>query len=156
MILNQYINKDLIWLDVTIDNTDQLFEIVAEKTNLMGYTNSNFLEKIKLRERKYPTGLKYENHAIAIPHTDPETIRKQFIAVVIPKNKLHFYLMDEPNKKAAIDVVFILGLNNPENQLSVLQEVITMIQDEKHIRQLIAAKTINELFLNIRKIDLLN
>lgn len=156
MILNQYINKDLIWLDVTIDNTDQLFEIVAEKTNLMGYTNSNFLEKIKLRERKYPTGLKYENHAIAIPHTDPETIRKQFIAVVIPKNKLHFYLMDEPNKKTAIDIVFILGLNNPENQLTVLQEVIKMIQDEKHIRQLIAAKTINELFLNIRKIDLLN
>lgn len=154
MTLNQYIDRNLIWIDVIIDNTDQLFEIVAEKAKLLGYVHSNFLERIKIREKNYPTGLKYKNHAIAIPHTDPETIQKQFIAVVIPKNTLHFCLMDDPNKKEAIDIVFVLGLDNPESQLNVLQEVIAMIQDEKKVHQLITAKTINELFLNIKQINL--
>lgn len=139
MKLINIFEEELIWTDIDVSTTNDVFNIIYKKAYDLGFVNENFLSKIKEREQNYPTGIQLEEYGIAIPHTDADTIKQQFIAVIIPSDEVTFKRMDDPNQSVDARLIFVLGLNTPDNQLKILQELMKMIQDTELVNNLVHA-----------------
>lgn len=52
--------------------------------------------------------------------------------------------MDDPNEEVEAKVVFVLGLNQPHQQLEMLQSLMAFIQDNGKLEKLEAAQTVDD------------
>lgn len=140
----QYLNYNMIFLNQSFESTDQLFEFVADRASKEGLVTDQFLPKIKTRESTYPTGLQLENQGVAIPHTDADTIRKDFIAIITNTKNVPFKRMDDPNAQVDVKLAFVLGLSQPHAQLEMLQALMTLLQDDTFLTQIESASTVDD------------
>lgn len=140
-MLEQYINKDLIFLNLTVPNRPSLFAKLAEKLQDSGYVKSGFLDFLNHREDNYPTGLKLDYGAVAIPHGDPKYIKKPFIAVATLTQPISMHRMEDADQTIPVDVFFVLGLNSGESHIKMLQTMIQLIQQEAFVKQIKTAQT---------------
>lgn len=127
--VSDYLVDSMIFLHQSFKSTDELFEAVAAKAEAEGLVTDQFLPKIKAREATFPTGLQLETRGVAIPHTDADTIKKEFVAVVTNESGIPFKRMDDPETETDVKVAFALGLNQPHAQLDMLQALMATIQD---------------------------
>lgn len=135
-LVGKYLQNDLIFLQQSLETTDQVFELVNKEAMKDDLVTDNFLTKIKKREATYPTGLQLEHDGVAIPHTDADTIKHEFIAVLVNKNGIPFKRMDDAHITVKAHVIFVLGLNNPHAQLTMLQNLMEIIQDNEFMDKL--------------------
>lgn len=140
MSLEQFLKDELIKINLSCSDQDQFFEVIFDEAFSNGYVDEMFLTKIKERESVFPTGLKINDYSVAIPHTDPEYVKEQFIAVATLEKPVAFHLMDDASQQTNVYVVILLGLNQPHSQLEILQQLMQMIQNRGHVDQLLGAK----------------
>lgn len=124
MAVASFIKESLVNVGLKVENQDQLFNAMFEKAYEQGFVKETFLPKIKERESIFPTGLSVNEYSIAIPHTDPEHVVEQFIAVSVLEKPVSFHLMEDNTKTTEVQAVLMLGLNQPHSQIEVLQELI--------------------------------
>jgi PTS system galactitol-specific IIA component len=153
MSLYEFIREDLIKVNLTVDNQDQLFETLFIEAYQRGYVKKEYLQKLKEREAVFPTGLSMGEYSVAIPHTDPEFIINPFIAVATLEKPVAFHLMEDKSKQTEVNMILMLGLNEPHSQLKMLQEIMTLIQDKSKIEQLLKAQTPIEVQEILKKIE---
>ncbi|RYL87809.1 PTS sugar transporter subunit IIA [Sporolactobacillus sp. THM19-2] len=146
MSIDQFIKKDLIFLKLSFNTQKELFQFLGEQVYQRGYVTDDFLSRVVDRERNFPTGLKLNHYNVAIPHTDAECVKKQFIAVATLAPPVVFQQMADKTQDVDVSLVFMLGLNEPHFQLEALKELVGMIQNEKHVTQLVNASDKDELF----------
>lgn len=149
--LKGLLTKDLIFLNSDAKTSTELFESFSKVALDKKYVNDKFLDKIIKREATFPTGLELEDYSVAIPHTDADTIEKEFVGVVISPNGIPFSRMDDPDKKISAKVEFVLGLKQPHAQLEMLQYLMGLIQDKDKVNQLLAAKSADEIIEILEK-----
>lgn len=130
MNIGDFLTEKFVWLKAPVQTPLEIFEEVNKKCMDHGFINETFLGKIIERESLFPTGLQMDGYGVAIPHTDPECINKQFIAVIIPEEEVSFNRMDDVNASVNVKLVFVLGLNQPHSQLAVLQELMLLLQNK--------------------------
>ncbi len=145
MKLKNYLKKELIFYDLAVVDREDFFAKVSEKTFSLGYVNEEFQVNVIKREETFPTGLQLEDFAIAIPHTDAEYVKKEFIAVSLLKNTVQFNSMEDANQSVDVKVAFVLGLNQPHNQLEVLTELMNLFQNKEFMEKVIHSKSKEEL-----------
>ena len=126
-------NKELVFLDIEVSNTDELFKIIADNLKNKGFVNEKYHDGLINREKDFPTGLQLEDYGVSIPHTDPETVKKDFIAVVRPSFSITFSLMEDNDKNIPVDLCFFIGLKDGKKSPLVLVELISLIQNHKLI-----------------------
>lgn len=145
MSLQPFLKDELIKVHVSCEDQNEVFELIYKEALERGYVREEYLAKVKEREAIFPTGLNMNHHNVAIPHTDPEFVHEQFIAVATLDKPVPFYLMDDNTKQVDVNVVFMLGLNEPHSQLSVLQEIMGTIQDDTKIEEILSASKSEEI-----------
>ncbi|WP_273450300.1 PTS sugar transporter subunit IIA [Streptococcus ferus] len=148
--LSNYLNDSLIFIDQIVQSSDQLFEMVSHRGLQLGYVREDFLERVKEREATFPTGIQLSTLGVAIPHTDAECILKEFVAIVISPTPITFKSMEDLNQTVAASVVFVLGLNRPHAQLEMLQSLMSLIQNDDILNQLINVKSNEELITIVK------
>lgn len=134
--VSDYLREPLIMLDANFNNTNELFNGVNDIALAEGYVTDQFLPKIKAREVAFPTGLQLEERGVAIPHTDADTVKKEFVAVIINQQPISFKRMDDPETTTLVKIAFVLGLNKPHAQLEMLQSLMGIIQDSSILDKL--------------------
>jgi len=134
--VSDYLRDQLIFLHTSFKTTEELFTSVNEVAKENGFVTDEFLPKIIKREATFPTGLQLEHRGVAIPHTDADTIKKEFVAVVVNDTPVKFSRMDDPEQTVDAKLAFVLGLNKPHAQLEMLQALMAIIQDDSLIQQL--------------------
>lgn len=139
--VSDYLRDQLILLHTSFKTSKELFTAVNAEAQADGFVTDQFLPKIIKREATFPTGLQLENRGVAIPHTDADTIQKEFVAVIVNDEPIEFSRMDDPEQKVGAKLVFVLGLNKPHAQLDMLQALMAIIQDDKLIAQIENADT---------------
>ncbi|MGX7091148.1 PTS sugar transporter subunit IIA [Hutsoniella sourekii] len=145
MDLKNVINDDLIFLNETFNDSSELFDFVAGESTKLGLSKDTYAQALKDREIEFPTGLQLENYGVAIPHSDSVHINEEFIAVVTLKEPVEFKSMEDPDQSVETRLVFVLGLTKAEDQLSTLQTIIQLIQDESALEGILGAETKEEL-----------
>lgn len=140
MSLDKFLINDLVKLNLSVSDRDEFFEVMYNEAFNKGYVTEEFLSKIKERESVFPTGLNIGDYSVAIPHTDPQYVKEQFIAVVTLEKPVKFNQMDDASLETDVNVIFMLGLNQPHSQIEVLQQLMQMIQNKSNVDQLLSAK----------------
>ena len=109
---------ELCELDLDVRSTDEFFEVMSKKAVDLGYVTEQFLSAIKKREQDYPTALPVKPYPVAIPHSDPINIVKQFIAPVRLKNAISWCEMANNDSILSVQIVFLLGFKRDDGKLA--------------------------------------
>ena len=141
---------ELCELDLDVRSTDEFFEVMSKKAVDLGYVTEQFLSAIKKREQDYPTALPVKPYPVAIPHSDPINIVKQFIAPVRLKNAISWCEMANNDSILSVQIVFLLGFKREEGHVEILQLLLQIFQNEDTMESLLKAATKEE-FLEIVK-----
>lgn len=143
--LNNYINKDLLFLDLEVNSQEDLLRYMAKELNRRENVNEEFIKKVIEREKKFPTGLQIEEIGVAIPHSDVEYVNEPAVALAVLKNPINFYSMEDGKKIIPINVVFMLAVDDGNKQLKLLQEIMGLIQSKETLKNIIEADTKEEI-----------
>lgn len=151
MVEVKILNKELIDVDVRLLLTnceartrDVVLKKLCKKLKKFDYVREGFEKALLEREEKFPTGLP-STVPIAIPHTDSCYVKKSVIAVATLKKPVFFREMGNPNHLIPVGIIFLLALENPKNQVKVIQQLVLKVQDAKLLKDIKNSKSPQEL-----------
>ncbi|MBP1043784.1 PTS sugar transporter subunit IIA [Vagococcus sp. BWB3-3] len=142
LLTKNYLNKDLVDIFDIQGGQEEYFAAVYQKLNQLDYIEDGYLGAIVEREKAYPTGLETPFLSVAIPHTDPQYIKKPFIYMVKLEKPIVFGQMGTTDTEIQVTVTFVLGVEKGDDQLVVLQSLMKMFADERVMTQLKEVKEV--------------
>lgn len=137
---------------ITVEDQHDLIEKVAAPLVELGLVEPDFPEFVEKREKTFPTGLPLPGVGVAIPHTDPEHVCQDAVAVATLTRPVTFEVLGSPGQTVDVDTVFMLALKGSEKQLEMLQSVIGCVQDMEALAAIRAAGTDEELLEDVQRI----
>lgn len=156
MKVSELINEELVVTNLEVDNQEKVFKILFEKLFKNGYVKESFLQGIVNREKSFPTGLLLGENNVAIPHTDAEHVLRPSIAVATLAKPVMFKNMANPEEEIPVKIVFMLALNSPHSQVEMLQQLVSLFQNENILKQILDAKGGDEVIEVIKKCNINN
>lgn len=105
-----------------------------------GFVKESYVDAVLEREKHFPTGLAVEELSVAIPHTDIEHTTKPAIAVAILNSPVEFFEMATLNVVIYPEIIFLLSIVNPEDQVLWLQRLVTLFQKKGFLTKLKQSK----------------
>ncbi|MTD40447.1 PTS sugar transporter subunit IIA [Erwinia sp. CPCC 100877] len=150
MNIKTMIQPTLIDLQVSVQNEEELFEVIAKRLYEQGYVNDGYLAGIKARERVFPTGLITEYLNLALPHSDVEYIERPFIYIVRTIHPIRVRQMGD-NQEMEVRDVFFLGIKEPARQVGLLQELMILFQKAAFVAEFQATASKDEVFALMTK-----
>lgn len=134
--LKEYIKQDLIFVNETMNNRENLFQMTGKKLIEKGYVNDFFLTSLSERESLGGTDLPI---GVAVPHGKTKDVRKSFITIVKLDKKIHW-------KDYKINLVFMIGIAQEDIHLTkqIISNIYNLISDEQILTQLRQVKTSKE------------
>lgn len=138
------IDKELMMIGVEFGTKEGVLKAMGTLLHEKGYVTDDFIENVLEREENFPTGLPTVPYAIAIPHTDTDKVISPKIAFATLKEPVSFSAMGNSDSQIDVKIIFMLALNAPEKQLTTLQNLIEMVQDEQVVTKLGAVQSIDE------------
>ena len=123
-----HIDKDLIFLNPKVKNIDMLFELMCAELEKKSWVETDFFNSLIERERKFPTGLDTGKIKIAMPHTDPDKVAIEGMAVAVIKKPIYFAAMGYPGKRLVpVNIVFLLLLK--EGKVEFYHKLLNKIKN---------------------------
>lgn len=124
--------SELVNIHLNVDNQKELFQHIGEDLHNKQYVTEGYLKGITERETKFPTGLATQYLNIALPHSDPEFIKKPFIYIVRNTKPIQMLQMGD-NAELECNYFFFLGINDPSNQVGLLAKMMELFMDEQFV-----------------------
>ncbi|WP_188455015.1 PTS sugar transporter subunit IIA [Virgibacillus oceani] len=139
-----WFNPDLVIIELESESREDVLLNLGNQLVKGGYVKGDFIESVLARESNFPTGLPTKPFGIAIPHTDADKVIDPQLAFASLKTPVTFNTMGSANEEIEVKLVFMLALNNPEEQLKSLQRLTEIFQDEEMVLKLSQAKNAEE------------
>lgn len=144
-MLKEYLRSDLTFLNKKYESFKDMISNLTDIFKEEGYAEQDFSKALIDREISFPTALKLEDYAVAIPHGGTEYVNKDFISFVTLENPIEMHRMDNPEESLKVDTFFIMGLKDSDNHLKILKELMSLIQDRDILNQLKQGNSINQI-----------
>lgn len=125
---------DLILSNYEAADRFQVIQELGRRALQHGYVEEPFMQIILEREESYPTGLEI-SLPIALPHVG-EYCNRSFLSMAVLKKPVGFYSMDGSGKELKVEIVFLFGITNPQNQVKVLKKFIQVFQHRESLQML--------------------
>lgn len=139
------LTAQLIELQADHVSSEEVMKRLFEKLHSHQYVKESFLGAVVEREKVYPTGLPLAKTGVAIPHTDSEHVLKPAIAVSVLKKPVVFRMMGSPEIEIDVEMVLMLAISDPQKQISMLQRLMNVFQDEMAMEIIKKASTEEEI-----------
>jgi galactitol PTS system EIIA component len=121
-------------------NASSKEEAIQALGNLLhknGFVKDTFVPAVVAREKEFATGLPAGDVGVAIPHTDAHHINKQAVAVgILPKSVTFCEMGDPEDSPVNVKVIFMLAVPDKNKVMTVLQQVIGIIQNKEFLQSL--------------------
>lgn len=130
------IEENLIMLDLDGQENVGVLSQMADNLCQAGYVKESYKEAVIAREKVFATGLPTVSYGVAIPHTDIVHVNKPTICIARLKHDVNFVIMGEESETVAVKLVFMLAMNEQHAQLSVLQKLMGLLQDNEALTYL--------------------
>jgi len=134
------LTESLVSLDVDVSNRWEVIKLLCSKMNGENLVKDSFLNSVIEREKEAPTGLPTEI-GVAIPHTTGDHVLKTSIAVAQLKNPVNFQSMEDPEKEIAVELVFLLAIADPSNQILLLRSLINIFRSKENLLKMKNARS---------------
>jgi len=141
-------DEDLIVLNFEAKDRRQIIKELGQRVLTKGYIYPEFITKLLEREEEFPTGLETV-YPIAIPHVG-EDCMQSFLAVATTKEPVVFNAMDGSGKELGVQLIFLFGITNPNEQVEVLKKFMLAFNEKENLKALISMEDKREA-LNLLK-----
>ncbi|MEW9121975.1 MAG: PTS sugar transporter subunit IIA [Thermotaleaceae bacterium] len=139
-----FFDNDLIEFEVEAESWMDLLSKLSQKLIEKRYVKISFRESIIEREKDFPTGLDTMGVKIAIPHTDSTHVLKPGIFIANLKDPILFKEMGNGIRDIEAELVFLLVVDRPKDQVKILKELINIFTQEKVLKKLKNSKACEE------------
>jgi len=135
--LDDYISENLVLVSLEADDD---VSCIGQLGNLLyetGYVKDTYKQAAIEREKVFPTGLDMGGIGVAIPHTDAVHVIEPAVAVGILAKPVPFRLMaSEGDQTVEVRAVFQLAINDPSEQLQMLQSLMELLSNAELLEKL--------------------
>lgn len=136
-----FINAQAIATRAKAESNAEVIKILGDKFHALGYVKEGYVPSVISREDNFPTGLMLEGkYNVAIPHTDTVYVNNPGVAFASLEKPVIFKNMGEPDSGIEVNMVFLLAVKDPKDQVELLQKLIEMFQNEELLDDLYKAK----------------
>lgn len=151
MVGTELFSEELVFIEQELGDRAELFKWFNSCMLEHGFVNESYYESILKREQQFPTGIQTPTVGVAIPHADPENLKKPFIAVVRPKQGIEFEPMGIAEGKIQAELIFMLGVLKNGDQVIALQKLMNLLTNDEAVKQLLAVRSCSEVMAIIRR-----
>ncbi|ABR32729.1 PTS sugar transporter subunit IIA [Clostridium beijerinckii] len=137
-------NSDLIALNLEVKNKEEVIQELGKRMFEKGYVKSTYIDAVLEREKTLPTGLDIGEMCVAIPHTDSKHVNESNVALAVLKNPVEFRNMIDPSKRVEVMVVFLLAINDPDSQVTLLSKLMSVFQNVELLKQIKSSSSTEE------------
>lgn len=149
MSLKDALSEETCYTNIEAASQEEALHIIASKMYERGIVKKDYERHVIQREKEYPTGLPLNGYKVAIPHTDSKYVNKTTICVASLNQPIDFRVMGGREEKTSVSVIMMMAIKEPHAQLETLQELIHLVQDDKMMKELVAAKDGKEIYHKI-------
>lgn len=144
--ISTFIHEDIILLGVDATDREDAIRKLGKVMFDKGYVKDTYVDAVLLREKSFPTGLPTEEVKVAIPHTDTTHVNQAAIGVAVLNEPVEFFELATLDVPVAVEIIFLLAIFNPKEQVLWLQRLITLFQTERFLTTLKNSKSPQELY----------
>ena len=126
--MGQVIYRELIVYNLEAENCEDAIRKAGARLYDAGFVKDTYIAAAVERETEYPTGLQLENVAIAMPHTDATHINRPAVCIARLKKSVAFAHMGDPDTKVEAELMLMMAIQNPDEQIDTLQKVLGVFQ----------------------------
>ena len=148
-IFMNILDKDLILLNLNAEKEEDVINVLGNLLYSRKYVKDTYIPAVLAREKIYPTGLKTPSVNVAIPHTDSTHVNRTSMAVGILKKPVIFNVMGSEGDSVAAEIIFLLAMRDPNQQVEMLKSIMQLLQDDKCLLNLKSAKTKDEVIKHL-------
>jgi PTS system galactitol-specific IIA component len=125
------LDLDLVVLNMEAENSNEIIEQLGALLLAKGHVKDSYIQAVLEREKNLPTGLSIGDFCVAIPHTDSGHVNQSNIAIATLKNSSVFHSMVNPEEQLNVEVVFLLAVKDPNLQVQLLKNLMSIFQDKE-------------------------
>ncbi|MVB10106.1 PTS system fructose-specific EIIABC component [Caprobacter fermentans] len=140
------LSRNLIRLNLDVKSKEEAIRILAEDFVEAGVVKESFVDAVLEREQESPTALPAVAYDVAIPHTVSAHVITPAMNVAVLKHPVEFQQMGSPDVTLHPQVLFMLAISDPKDQLSLLRRIMKMLQNKDLLNQIRAAKSEDEIY----------
>ena len=122
--------RNLILRDVEAANAEEAIRKVGQRFYDEGFVKDTYIDAVVAREKNYATGLQLADIAVAMPHTDPQHVNRPGVCIAQLKHPVEFEHMGDPDTKVQAEMLFMMAIKNPDEQVELLQKVLHSAQQK--------------------------
>jgi PTS system galactitol-specific IIA component len=141
---NVIISEDLVEINLDAPSKETAIKVLADKLKALDYVNDDYYENVIRREKNFPTGLPTVI-PIALCHTEREFVKQSALAVGTLKHPIEFQEMGAPERIVKAEIIFLLALNDPKDQVPWLKKMMTVFKSKEVMDKIKFSKNNKEL-----------
>lgn len=138
--------RELIMRGVDAKDAQDAIEQVGQRFLDAGFVKDTYIAAVAAREKTYPTGLQLAEIAVAMPHTDPQHVLRAGVCIAQLAHPVTFEHMGDPDTKVEAEMLFMMAILNPDEQVELLQKVLSVFQQPEVVAAFRTAQSEQELF----------
>ena len=138
------VSEELMEINLDAPSKELAIKILADKLKALDYVTDDYYENVIKREKKFPTGLPTVI-PIAMCHTEREFVNQSALAVGTLKNPIEFRDMGAPDRFVKAEIIFLLALNDPKDQVTWLRKMMTVFKSKEVMGKIKSSKNKKEL-----------
>lgn len=139
------LKEELVLLDVEAEDRFELLGKAADRLKEEGYVKDSYKDAVIAREKVFATGLPTLIGGIAIPHTDVEHVESPAICIARLKTPVDFVIMGDDTETVPVDLIFMLAMKEAHAQLTLLQNLMGILQDEEALKLVKTSTDVKEI-----------
>ena len=143
-MLTSTLDASLIVLNAKAASAEEAIGLLAARLEAAGRVRPSYGPAVLERERTMPTGLPLGAINAAIPHTDREHVLAPAVALAVLEEPVPFASMDDPDERIPVRLVFALALTDKNAQITMLQSIMGLLQDQSVLEGIAAARSPDE------------
>ncbi|MCI1881988.1 MAG: PTS sugar transporter subunit IIA [Sporolactobacillus sp.] len=144
-------NRD-IFIGKTFSSCHAFYDFITDHLLFEQKIKDGYKQSILHREEKFPTGLDTGLIKVAIPHTDYNQSNTTQLVITTLSQPVKFRQMDKPSKEIAVSIILLILFDKPQKQLTLLQQIMKIVQNQQILTEIMAQKTTNSMVRLFKKI----
>jgi PTS system galactitol-specific IIA component len=120
----------LIEIKVKANEKEEVLKILADDLKALDYVEDNFYEHVIEREKNFPTGLPTVI-PIALCHTEAQYVKHPAVCLATLEKPVKFQEMGTPQNTIMAEMVFLIAMKNPKDQVPWLRKMMEFCKDAK-------------------------
>jgi PTS system galactitol-specific IIA component len=150
--ITKLLEPTAIRLQLEAKTSKDVIETLGNLLYQAGHVYATFVNGALEREMTLPTGLQLGGQInAAIPHTDVCHVIRPALAMATLTEPVMFHNMVAADEEVPVQIVFVMALKEPHQQIEMLQEVAGVLQNADVIEALMKAKDEKEVMAILEK-----